>query len=902
MNKIKFLILILLTFRSLSVFAVSADEVQSSLQTEFNAGVGAVASGVDEVLNTMTSVVTSIANLTCESREVLKVIRGQMDHTCTPTPLASIIASQYLAPNSMATLMRLSINNTELLGYNNCAVYNRANYYNPKIEFGLCLNKKLMPAAAAALGEGVLATVSATLQGQDPFAAFNKAVKLTPEQIYGKPPIELNISGDNNSGETKFFWDIPVNVVGTTDIPLMPLQLKRVDDKVCVSANNWYVSAPIGCKYTHDPYPLSKYAGFMGEDVGKLKNGALKGQLDSQSYQELLTSSYKKLQCSNIMKGTNSCYYDAVNNSKTLLPISAPIINCIKQMVDGFLNNETTCNADGGKSPSALMTFQKNMHRSVTALMMIYIILNGIKIFFGGMADQKEIIMFFLKVVLVSYFSIGINLSSDGQTHSGMAEIIFPFLLSGINDVAGWIMSAASNGLCVFKPEEYTGGENYALWDALDCRVTTYIGISGFADLYSSLRDTGAIDTTKDGLEMINYSIPPYFLLLIPAIYTGNIYLAMLAISFPILVISIAAYIVQSFIVCLIFIAILGVLAPLFVPMALFEYTYSYFENWMKLLVSFVLQPAVSITFSILVFSIYDWGFSGTCKYIAINITMSSSDSSENAPTLKSFFIDVENADKDCKKTLGWWLADKFDFKGVTTISLVDLNKAKAGLGGGIGYFGDIAIDGAVAVVAKTGEVAYETAKGLGNFLLTGNFLTVPTAPLKGFFQLVSSMLVACFAIYIGYQVSGQLSNFAADMTGGISVGAIVSSPKQNFDLAMSAISAAAGAMKGGSGGAKGPSETGQSSNQSGAQDGSSVQRPGSVQSSSATDYIGKSINNSVGQTVNHSVDAHKKPTNTGTEDKIQKNDEPNKEKDGVSENKEKTKDKVSHETRQVPK
>jgi hypothetical protein len=238
MNKINFLILILLTFRSLSVFAVNADEMQSGLQTEFNAGVGAVASGVDEVINTMTSVVTSIANLTCESREALKVIRGEMDHTCTPTPLASIIASQYLAPNSLAVLMRLSINNTAYLGYDNCAVYNRANYYNPEVEFGLCLNTKLGPAAAIALGEGVGSAVSATFQGQDPFAAFNKAVQLDPKDIYTK--YSLKISGDNNVGATETIIDVPVTVVSPMippeyDIPYMPLQLKRVDDKVCVS-------------------------------------------------------------------------------------------------------------------------------------------------------------------------------------------------------------------------------------------------------------------------------------------------------------------------------------------------------------------------------------------------------------------------------------------------------------------------------------------------------------------------------------------------------------------------------------------------------------------------------------------------------------------------------------------
>jgi len=49
--------------------------------------------------------------------------------------------------------------------------------------------------------------------------------------------------------------------------------------------------------------------------------------------------------------------------------------------------------------------------------------------------------------------------------------------------------------------------------------------------------------------------------------------------------------------------------------MYLFNYTKGYFESWVKLLISFMLQPMVAIVFMTTMLSVYDFGFYGTCKY-----------------------------------------------------------------------------------------------------------------------------------------------------------------------------------------------------------------------------------------------------------------------------------------------
>ncbi len=743
---------------------------------------GTGVNAVDKIIDTLKGIMSEVAELSCEGREVLKIYKGAMDHTCTPTPLANIFLNQLMAPNSTALLFRLSMNNKTLLGYDNCSVQNRADYYAPEVTFGLCVNKKLTVNKAIGMGQGIWAALGGAFSGKNMIDEYKAHASLKPEQIYDV--ITLKIPASSSNDPNKVLKQGPVTTV--VDIPLalnlpyMPLKLVRQDDKVCVAVEG-FSTASVGCKYTKEPYELSKYAGFMGESSQKIQ----KINQDNSLYAKVHDRTKNEMDCNSL----HDCYSRSVQNSKTLLPISAPIINCVKQMLVRFLVNEKVCSfsdKDGlsgasASKDSAFFIFQQNLKRAVIAVLMLYVMINGVKIFLGGAANKEAIIMFIFKVVLVTYFSIGINLGKDGGTFSGMLDIIFPFLFQGTGEIASWMMSASPSTLCSFNSSDYSTGENLSLWDALDCRVSYYIGLNGFSDLYTTMRNTGTINPidASDELSIIDSSIPPYLILLVPALiqafFTGWWSLVALALSFPVLVVSIAAYIVQSFVVSLLLIVILGILAPLMVPMALFERTQSYFEGWWHTLMSFILQPAVSVVFSVMIFSIYDWGFYGTCKYKAINIVM------PNNSILKSFFLDVEQADDNCKNTLGWFLSEKFDFGNIVSISIKDLNKAKAtGSAGGV-------------KAIKTPETL-ETKKSNSK----------QTAPVNGFFQIITSMLVACFCLYIGYQVSDQLAEFAAQMSGGISLKALTSSPKQNFSKIMSAINAAGGAAKsaGGAGGA----------------------------------------------------------------------------------------------------
>ena len=106
----------------------------------------------------------------------------------------------------------------------------------------------------------------------------------------------------------------------------------------------------------------------------------------------------------------------------------------------------------------------------------------------------------------------------------------------------------------------------------------------------------------------------------IPGLLSFNFFVVSLAITYPLLVVSIGAYVVNSFIMSLICIVILGTLAPIFVPMMLFEKTKSYFNNWVQLLISLVLSPVVAVLFLVFIFNIFYYGLYGTCMYKTIYV------------------------------------------------------------------------------------------------------------------------------------------------------------------------------------------------------------------------------------------------------------------------------------------
>ncbi|MGV2333244.1 MAG UNVERIFIED_CONTAM: type IV secretion system protein [Planctomycetaceae bacterium] len=432
------------------------------------------------------------------------------------------------------------------------------------------------------------------------------------------------------------------------------------------------------------------------------------------------------------------------------------------------------------RADSSFYQFQTNMQRAVMAFLTLYVMFVGFKIVMGGEAIPKsgEAIMYAVKLILVIYFSVGLNVRGEGARFDGMIDLVFPLLFGAANEISTWVMNATPSGLCKFLPSEYPPDMGHiALWDALDCKLLHYLGIDAIMTLWQG----------QNSSNPLGFSIPPYVYLLIPSIYFKQINLVILCLSYPLLVLSLAAYLVNSFVVCMIAITILGILAPIFVPMSLFKFTQSYFESWYTLMISFVLQPVVVIGFMTLMFSLYDQGFYGSCKYVPLTIKTTSADGGELKKKL--FIIDNDKANyeseedyKGCQESIGWILNNP--------------------LGSLAAKIAATANDGKTINMSSVPEERKKMADYIRQFgALSG--VTPVVGFFFGYFSLLSQMswtmivnlMICCLLLYLMYELSSQLGQFAADIAQSVTLSGSIG-PRSVSDKAKEAFENAQGANK----------------------------------------------------------------------------------------------------------
>lgn len=731
------------------------------------------------------SIIHTLENLTCETENVGSLLRNEFSHTCIPAPFFTVAIASIVSPGFYPMMMmRLKIDDKELFGDiypdGQCARMNKVDPNDLKLTFALCNNALLAIARTKAVAMSAVAIAKAVLTNTDPWddIAEQWATEKSSYHIMYK---------DKPEG----FWDVVI------DVPPLPVAFKVVkrDDRLCVASPTLLADwVAVGCKYIAEPFPQSIYSSFMD----------MEGAVDKGP--DTATDPMAIVSCG--MAGAASCYQRAYNNSKTAIVISAPIIECIKEMTARLLVSSDVCTYDdihkvinsSSRETSILFQFQRAMHRIVMALLTAYVMLYGIKLLLtGDIPPKNEIINFVLKMIFVIYFSVGLNIhpnsNSDYDRLDGMTQWAFPFLLGGIDTLAGWVMNASPSELCKFDTPDIKYDENLsymALWDSLDCRVAHYLGLDVLATM---LVENASRNHDFKNFDFFSFSVPPYVYLLIPAILSGNLTLVSLALAYPLMVISVAAFMINATVMCMVSIVILGVLAPLFVPMLLFEYTRGYFESWVKLLISFLLQPMVITTFMIMMFSVYDFGFYGHCKYKSGEISSTLTDGGDGKRTVKVFYVnnnwqdyDSEEEIKSCKNSLGFMLNNPFTLiSDFTTPSLND------------------------AVTQKPGTVTTDQYMSQFDFLSSifdssGMFFSMPQLIFEKVKDIILALITACFTLYLLYNFSAQLAEFAADMTEGVALSNVAINPQAIFKAGMAALGAAGKAMdasKAAAGGAK---------------------------------------------------------------------------------------------------
>lgn len=723
--------------------------------------------------STFKTIMNTLESITCEHQGGSNLLRAEFTHTCVPDPFSTFVVANIVSPGLYpSVLLRLAINDPTLFP-NSCKSNNRIDFYDQKISFGICNNVKLYVARGIAAAKSVPIIARALITGNDPWETIRDSWNRSKEEYYIKYE-------DQREGYTSVTADIGM-------FPIMPLKIIKKQDKLCVATLNIIGSIaglgsaitgkestaswiPVGCKYIKEPFPVSLYADFMdvtsAADFYSSKNSINHTSSEAKNSEKIgsLTS------CS----GADDCYKRAKANSKAAIVITGPIIECVKQMIAKLLVSSAVCSFDDAqdvlgsptRTSSSLYKFQRNMHAIVSSLLTIYIILFGFKILLSGNVPPKsEMINFIVKFLFVVYFSVGINVhpGSDNDLYrlDGMIQWAFPFLLDGMTELAGWIANADPSELCKFSDLTYpTSLSHLRLWDSIDCKLSHYLGLDA---IQTMVVEEHVRNHDFSGPDTLESSVPPYIILLLPAIISGNTQLIALLLLYPVLVISMIASVVGTTVLCMISIVILGILAPLFVPLCLFNYTKRYFDAWVKLLLSFMLQPMVSVVFLTMMLSLYDFGFYGTCKYVYRDFSyaqiadnsvnrFATTNSPESAHRVIRYFYldkdwhknykDQEEVD-NCRKSLGFILNNLFESAAKVTTSEDKTNPAFAG------------------------SVEEES----------GGFFTWVSIIFERVRAIVSAMVFSCFILYLMRHLSDNLTEFAADMTEGISTGKILPKP-----------------------------------------------------------------------------------------------------------------------------
>jgi type IV secretion system protein VirB6 len=706
---------------------------------------------IDDILNILTS-------LTCETQGIGDLLRTEFSHTCIPAPFFTFLIANIVSPGVYAnTMLRLKINDNDLFP-GACQRVNRIDYNDQKLSFALCNNVKLAAMRIVGIAESIVYIAKAMFTGQSP---WNDIVQIWTGHKADYHTMFL----DKREGDWGVMVDIGI-------IPLVPWQVIKDNDRMCVATISITGWIPVGCKYIKEPYPQSIYSKFMD----------LNPDSDTSPGQDAL-------QLTTCFNG-GGCYQKAYEASKTGIVMTGPLIECVKQMAARLMVSTEVCTFSdinlvlntASRETSAFFQFQKNMQQAVAALLTIYVILFGAKILLtGDSPPQAELINFVIKFIFVIYFSIGINVhpfSGDATDKlDGIVEWLMPLFLGAIDSVASWVLNAAPTNLCKFNSTEYPTEVSYiSLWDALDCRVAHYLGLDFLQTMYV---ENMSREHDFANFDFFNFSIPPYYYLLVPAALTGNLTLVSLALMYPLLVISVGAYLLNSVVVCIIAIVILAMLAPLFVPMLLFEYTKQYFDSWLKLMISFVLQPMIVVTFMITMFTVYDYGFYGYCKYKEADITSA-------GRMTKVFYIDNDwsNYTKDemnsCQNSLGYMLNNPL--AAAFNIAKDSVEAMKNGS-------------------PNQGDQPASNYTSQFSFLDSLNEQHGPIASVvKLIYEKIKAMILAlitaCFTLYLMYHFSAQLSEFAADLSGGVGLGNTAIKAQTMFKAGMSAM-ATARAMRG---------------------------------------------------------------------------------------------------------
>jgi type IV secretion system protein VirB6 len=297
---------------------------------------------------------------------------------------------------------------------------------------------------------------------------------------------------------------------------------------------------------------------------------------------------------------SEACYNQAGSKALAPLPITSMIVQCIKESLDNLVAG-TSSNGDilrdntGQAKGSFISIAQKRLKNTVTAVLVLALMLFSIKVMAGGVQKPQEMYMLIIKFALVMYFTTGGAMQHYyGQLtklSNGLSEIVLK-------------ASSESKNICNYeagKDYEYMGSDGkkisysyLAPWDRLDCRILFYLGAPLEGIEGKAIAGSAALAPILLGAAPILLAVGS----IIGVIFAGGqILIFLVCILMAILMMMTILWICYTFVLSLVALSVIVILSPLFIPMVLFQHTKGYFDGWVKELITYSLYPVMIFAF-----------------------------------------------------------------------------------------------------------------------------------------------------------------------------------------------------------------------------------------------------------------------------------------------------------------
>jgi type IV secretion system protein VirB6 len=377
------------------------------------------------------------------------------------------------------------------------------------------------------------------------------------------------------------------------------------------------LAAPIinGCSYVAPPIEMIKISAGYADNTRCTYFLSSRGDLNS-----LGNALNKDAAASVDANGNASIPFSSVGLFlQSDLHIMSTVVGCIQDLL-----TKIVVGSDNSHDQSFLWTIQSAgfMQQIVKVVLVLYVSLLGIKVISSPQPPQMgEVVMYVLKFAFVIVMSglggqkIWYNTNENHNTG------LYPLILETMNDLSNRVLQSTNKvspvNMCYLVYDQTDKNllseinlpiQNYqnvqptisldnskfvklTVWDYIDCKIAGYLNLN-------------SCKYTMSGMVS-------FWLASVCIFFPSTFLIGIMTIIFSIVLFLTMTRFVHLAIVSMFALTILVLVSPLMVCFILFEYTKQTFQSWFKMMLGYILYPAIIFSFVALMISTFDAIFYG---------------------------------------------------------------------------------------------------------------------------------------------------------------------------------------------------------------------------------------------------------------------------------------------------